>query len=145
MRRPVISPATPKKQPANIRLPPLSEGGAMTGSMLTLRSWKRLDKPGSSSSLIGFANVTLPYRGGQLEVDDLPVLMSNGKAWAAFPGKPVLTSDGHVARLPGSSKPRYVSFLRWGDRETTERFSRAVVSLVRSADPEAFEDREGTS
>jgi hypothetical protein len=75
-------------------------------------------------------------------VDDLPVLMTGGKAWAAWPAKPVLTKEGHVASIPGTSKIRYVSILRWADRETSQRFSQRVVELVRQRDPEAF-DGEG--
>jgi hypothetical protein len=101
---------------------------------LQLRAWKRAPKPGT---LRGFACITLPYKGSQLEIDDLPVLMINGKAWAAFPGKPVVV-DGVVARIPGTSKVRYVNHIRWGDSETTQRFSKAVVALVRQHDPGAF-------
>jgi hypothetical protein len=64
--------------------------------------------------------------------------MTNGKAWAAWPGKPVLR-EGKIARLPGSSKPQYVNILRWRDPEIGKRFSEAVVKLVRQADPGAFD------
>jgi hypothetical protein len=120
---------------------PIDEAAAMTGAAspprrLKLRGWKRVTK----GSLIGFANITLPIGDADLEVDDLPLLISsNGKAWATWPGKPVLTKEGTVAKLPGSSKPQYVAILRWRDRETSERFSQALVALVKAADPGAFE------
>jgi hypothetical protein len=55
----------------------------------------------------------------------------------------MLTAEGTVARIPGRSKPRFVSILRWGERETAQRFSRAVVDLVRAKDPEAFAGESG--
>jgi hypothetical protein len=107
---------------------------------IELRSWKRIDKAGSA--LVGVARIALPYKGDWLEIDDLPVLTTNGKAWAAWPGKPLLTKEGTVARIPATGKVHYVAILRWGKRETATRFSQAVVELVRQRDPGAFE-REG--
>jgi hypothetical protein len=104
---------------------------------MALRAWKRVSKPGSS--LIGLASIGMPIGGARLDIDDLPVLITNGKAWAAFPGKPVLTKEGAVARVPGTGKTQYMNVLRWRDRETSQRFSQAVVDLVRAADPEAFD------
>jgi hypothetical protein len=103
---------------------------------MRLRSWKRIEKPGSS--LVGLAGIALPVGGTWLEIDDLPVLITNGKAWTTWPAKPVITKGGTVAKLPGTSKVQYVNILRWGDRETSQRFSQAVVDLVRQRDPQAF-------
>jgi hypothetical protein len=102
---------------------------------MTLRSWKRISK----GALVGFAAISLP---NGLEIDDVPVLVSAGKPWASMPAKPVITKEGTVARLPGSSKLQYVSIVRWRDRELSQGFSRRVVDLVRERDPDAFE-REG--
>jgi hypothetical protein len=100
---------------------------------MILRSWRRLEKSGSS--LIGFASVTLPIG---LEIDDIPVLMTAGKKpWASMPAKPIITKDGLVAKLPGSSKIQYVNILRWRDRKLSQGFSARVVELVRAVDPEA--------
>jgi hypothetical protein len=104
---------------------------------MQLRSWKRIDKAGSA--VVGFAGIALPYRGGWLVVDDLPVLMTNGKVWAAWPGKPLLTREGAVARLPGTRKVHYVNILLWEGDGVSARFSQAVVDLVRQRDPGAFE------
>ena len=64
---------------------------------MTLRGWKRSPKP--DGALVGFAAVNLPYKGSILEIDDLPVCENNGKAWAAWPGKPIITAEGfaHLA------------------------------------------------
>jgi hypothetical protein len=66
------------------------------------------------------------------------VLITNGKVWATLPARPVITSDGRVARLPGSSKNHYVNFLRWRDRALSTAFSERVVELIRRQHP-AFE------
>jgi hypothetical protein len=99
---------------------------------MTLRSWK----PMRRGSLIGFAAISLPVG---LEIDDIPVLITNGKAWAALPGRPVITHDGRVAKLRGSSKNQYVTFLRWRDRALSTAFSERVVELVRRAHPDALQ------
>jgi hypothetical protein len=108
---------------------------------MQLRSWKRIDKAGST--VVGFAGIALPYRGGWLVVDDLPVLTINGKVWAAWPGKPVITKEGALARIPGTSRVRYVNILHWKGRGVSARFSQAVVDLVRQRDPGAFEQEGG--
>ena len=107
--------------------------------MMTLRKWQRIDRPGA---LVGFAHVSLPFGRTRLEIDDCPVLVSHGKAWASWPGRPVLTPQGTLARIPGTSKPHYQNLIRCRDRDISTRFSQAVVRLVRAADPTAFADRE---
>jgi hypothetical protein len=95
---------------------------------MILRTWKPVRK----GSLIGFAGIALP---NGLEIDDIPVLITNGKVWATLPARPVITSDGRVARLPGSSKNQYVNFLRWRDRALSTAFSERVVELIRRQHP----------
>jgi|SRR6516225_6511869 hypothetical protein len=116
-------------------------GTASPQLLAKLRSWKRVDKPGSTT-LIGFANVSVLWGGEWIEADDCPLSASHGKAWVIFPGWPVVTAEGFVARIPGTSKPRYIAKFRWGSQETQRRFSNAIVALVRARDPEAFADRE---
>jgi hypothetical protein len=115
-----------------------SRSGKRYRPRIQLRSWMRIDK----GALIGIAGITLPVGGAWLEIDDLPVLQSHGKAWAALPAKPVITKEGTVARIPGTGKTHYVNILRWGDREISTRVSQAVVALVRQCDPGAFERGE---
>jgi hypothetical protein len=111
---------------------------------MMLRSWKRIDPRKPGSSLVGFASIALPIGPTFLDVDELPILETNGIAWAAWPARPVITEDGRVATLPGSSKRHYVSLIRWRDRATSQRFSHAVVELVKAADPSAFDERRGS-
>jgi hypothetical protein len=88
--------------------------------------------------LRGFATVELPLG---LKIIDCPVLVSKGKAWANVPSKPVLDRDGHP-KIEGSGKPSYVSVLEWRSRDLANRFSDAVVALVRAAHPGAFDDAQ---
>jgi hypothetical protein len=96
-------------------------------SKIRLVSWKSLIK----GSLRGFATVELPIG---LKLVDCPVLVSNGKAWAGLPSKPVLDRDGKHAKPDG--KPQYSTILEWKSRDLSERFSQAVVALVRAAHPD---------
>jgi hypothetical protein len=71
----------------------------------------------------------------------LPVLTSGGTTWAAWPTKPIITAEGHLVRIAGSSKIRYVNMLHWQDRKIAIRFSQAVV-LCQEHDPEAFREEQ---
>jgi hypothetical protein len=65
----------------------------MTSQRMTLRKWKRIQK----GARIGVAGIALPFGGSWLDIDDVPILMTNGKAWAIWPGKPVVAPDGRIA------------------------------------------------
>jgi hypothetical protein len=86
-------------------------------------------KPIEKGSLCGFASIELPIG---LLIDDIPVLVSNGKAWASLPAKPQLDQDGRHKR-DVNGKLAYTAFLRWRDRDMAARFSAAIVELVREA------------
>jgi hypothetical protein len=103
---------------------------------LRLISWKTVAK----GSLRGFASIELPIG---LKIFGIPILISNGKPWAALPGKPVLDANGkHKVDING--KAAYVAILEWRDRDLSSRFSAAVVALVREKHPEALGDRDAT-
>jgi hypothetical protein len=88
-------------------------------------------KPVAKNSLRGFAAVELPIG---LRILDIPVLVSHGKVWAALPGKPQLDQDGRHKR-DANGKAAYSPVLEWKDRDLANRFSDAVVELVRAAHP----------
>jgi hypothetical protein len=96
---------------------------------LRLVSWK----PASKGALRGFATVQLPIG---LKLIDCPVLMGASGPWASLPSKPVLDRDGRHAK-PGG-KPQFATVLEWRSRELADRFSIAVVDLVRAAHPDAL-------
>jgi hypothetical protein len=90
-------------------------------------------KPVQKGALIGFANIELP---NSLRIDGCVVMCSNNKYWASFPAKPVLDAEGRQVVIDG--KKQYAAIIQWPDRETSTRFSDALVALVREAHPEAF-------
>jgi hypothetical protein len=98
---------------------------------IRLISWKPLVK----NSLRGFATVELPIG---LKIVDCPVLVSNGKAWASLPTKPMLDRDGKHVKPDG--KPQYSAILEWKSRDLADRFSEAVVELVRQTHPGDLDD-----
>jgi hypothetical protein len=87
-----------------------------------LVDWKPLIK----GSLRGFAKVRL---GRSLLINDIPVLYSNGRAWAGMPGKPLIGADGTGLR-DDKGRQRYVSVLEWTKRESSDRFSEAVIAAI---------------
>src|SRR5947209_3730444 len=97
---------------------------------MRLVSWKPLVR----GSLRGFATVQLPIG---LKLIDCPLLIGPNGPWASVPSKPVLDREGRHAR-PGG-KPQFAPVLEWGSRELGDRFSVAVIALVRAAHPDAFD------
>jgi len=99
---------------------------------MILLGWRQVIK----NTLRGFAEVELP---SGLRIRDIPVhVHQNGKAWAGMPGKPQL-EDGRL-KLDANGKAVYTAILDWRDKALRERFSAAVVELVRAAHPGPFED-----
>jgi hypothetical protein len=60
-------------------------------------------------------------------------LHANGTAWAGMPGKPQL-EDGRL-KLDSSGKALYTAIVVWKDKALPNRFSAAVVDLVRANHP----------
>jgi hypothetical protein len=98
---------------------------------MRLISWKPLVK----NSLRGFATIELPIG---LKISDIPVLVSHGKAWASLPSKPQLDKDGQHKR-DVNGKPAYAPILEWRDRDLSDRFSAAVVDLIRASHPDVLQ------
>jgi hypothetical protein len=99
------------------------------------RCWAvlRSRKPIRKGALIGFTLVSLPTR---LQIDDVPVLLSHGSAWATLQN-PVITSEG-VTKLSDAHKTQYASFLCWRDRALSQEFSTVIVEPVRATDPKVL-------
>lgn len=96
-------------------------------------------RPFSRSTLRGFASIALT---NGLIVTDCPVhVAANGRAWASLPAKPMLDRDGQPIVIDG--KRQYDAILKWRDRDLADRWSAAVVELVRAAHPAAL-DAGGT-
>jgi hypothetical protein len=96
---------------------------------MKLAGFKEVRKGG----LVGFATVELSIG---LTIHDVAVCESHGKAWAGLPGKPVLDRDGRHVKT--NDKGQYVAILKWRDRALSDRFSDAVIELVRAQYPAAL-------
>jgi hypothetical protein len=112
----------------------LRRGGAMWGAppdaaparpKMQLVSWK----PVVRGSLRGFATVALPIG---LKIHDVPVLVGKNGPWASLPCKPQIDRDGRQ-KTDANGKAAFATVLEWRTRQLSERFSEAVVALVRAA------------
>ncbi|MFI4948007.1 MAG: hypothetical protein ACHQC9_04335 [Alphaproteobacteria bacterium] len=84
----------------------------------------------------GFATIELP---SGLVLHQCPVFRgSDGKAWVALPAKPVLDRDGRH-RHDINGKPQYAPVAEWRSRAIADRFSAAIIELVRTAHPGALD------
>jgi hypothetical protein len=97
---------------------------------MQLIAWRPLVK----GALRGFATVELP---NGLRIFDIAVFANPNGVWANLPARPLLEDGRHKLGVDG--KPLYSAVLEWRDRGLTQRFSQAVVELVRLRDPEALE------
>jgi hypothetical protein len=105
--------------------------GPSPAPRMRLLAWRPMVK----NSLHGFATVELP---SELQISDIPLLQSHGKAWASLPGKPQIDAEGrHKRDING--RPSYVKILEWRDRELSDKFSEAIVALFCAAHPDALE------
>jgi hypothetical protein len=92
-------------------------------------------KPLRRNTLVGFATVELKPFGARLQ--DCPINMTaDGTAWASPPGRPRLDRDRNVVRENG--KPLYDPTVLFACKADRDRFSSAIVELVRRQHPEAF-------
>jgi hypothetical protein len=98
---------------------------------LRLIAWRPMVK----GSLRGFASVELLPTG--LQIIDCPVHVSNGRPWAGLPSKAQI-ADGRQ-RIDARGKALYTAVLQWRDPELRDRFSGAVVALIRRHHPGALE------
>jgi hypothetical protein len=97
-----------------------------------LMEWRPMRK----NTLRGFAVIELP---SGLVIRDISIHEKGGKYWAGLPSRPVLDADGrHVSNHAGHKQ--YTALLGWRDRDLADRFSAAVVELVRAAHPGALDD-----
>src|SRR4051812_26984919 len=90
-------------------------------------------RPLVKGALRGFATVRLPIG---LVIADVTICTSHGKTWASLPSKPIIDRDGRHVEEGG--KKKYAPILQWADRAAADRWSAAVVELVRQAHPSAL-------
>ena len=123
---------------AEVRRGEAATWGARTGPAaqrprMRLLSWK----PISKGSLRGFATVELPIG---LKLIDCAVFVGTKGAWASLPAKPQLDKDSRQ-RILADGKSSYSPAVEWRNRDLADRFSAAVVALVRAGHPTALAGR----
>jgi hypothetical protein len=96
-------------------------------------------RPVVKGALRGVARVELPPG---LYIPDAMLFSSRGKSWAALPSKPVFDADGKHRRY-ADGKLQYLPAVQWKSRELHERFSAALVRLVREQFPGALDEDGG--
>jgi hypothetical protein len=116
------------------------EAAAFGQSMLSV-NWPRMRliswKPLVKGSLCGFAAVELPIG---LKIFHCPVLTGANGPWASLPSKPQVDKGGQKTDVNG--KGAYTPVCEWRDRSLSNRFSGAVVTLVRAEHPADREEGE---
>ena len=109
---------------------PLTRQARAPGAHIVLRHWR----PRRRTTLRGFADIEL-FDG--LQIDHIAVHVRGGRAWASLPARQALEDGRRVIR---DGKLAYTRILAWGGRDLADRFSTAVVELVRRTHPDALED-----
>ena len=99
---------------------------------ITISDWRPLRK----GALRGFASVSMP---SGMQLREVSIMQSNGRAWASPPSKPMLDRDGHVM-VDDAGKRRYSAIIEFASKETRDRWSAAVIVALREAHPEALGD-----
>jgi hypothetical protein len=99
---------------------------------IALVAWR----PFVKGALRGFATVELPIG---LKLVDCAVLVSNGKVWASLPSKPILDRDSRH-KIDATGKLAYCPILEWRTCDLADRFSAAVVEMVRREHPSALDE-----
>jgi hypothetical protein len=92
-------------------------------------------KPITKGALRGFTTVELSIG---LELIDCPVLTGPNGPWAALPSGPQIDKDGRQ-KTDLNGKRAFEPALEWRDRTLGDRFSAAVVALVRAAHPNVLD------
>jgi hypothetical protein len=102
---------------------------------MVLHEWRRVRK----NTLRGFANVELP---SGLVIRDVSIHEKGGKWWASPPSRPMLNAEGRQIRNH-AGHAQYAALRGWHSRELGDRFSAAVVELIRREHPSDLDEAGG--
>ena len=95
---------------------------------LIIKDLKRIGR----GKLLASVSVQLP---NGLTVHEVGIFGSDGRAWASLPAKPMIGRDGQPIRDKTTGKARYIPLVTWPDRQTSDRFSEAVIAAVEAQHP----------
>jgi hypothetical protein len=90
-------------------------------------------------ALRGRAKVRLP---GGLEISDIAIFSKNGRIWAQLPAHAMRDAEGR-ALTDDRGKTRYSSPIRWSTKALQDRFSEAVIAIIRAERPGAIPGEAG--
>jgi hypothetical protein len=115
---------------------PNSEARRVDRPKMRLLAWRKI----GVGNLIGLADVELPIG---LKIFDIPVIAGrNGRLhWAAMPSKAQLDRERRQ-KVGADGKPLFAPVCEWRTRALGDRFSAAVVDLVRAAHPSDLGEAE---
>ena len=122
-----LSPPELRRAEALCRQPDAEPAGAIARPKMRLVAFRPLRR----NTLIGFCVVELP---SGLVIRDISIREKNNKWWASLPSRPMLDADGRQITNHAGHK-QYAALLGWRDRDLADRFSAAVVELVRAEHP----------
>ena len=100
---------------------------------MKLLSFRPLNKNG----LRGFATVELSIG---LRLIDLPIFVGANGPWAALPRKAKLDAERRQ-KTGADGRPVFEPVADWSSRDLADKFSAAVVDLVRAQHPGALADQ----
>ena len=103
---------------------------AANRSSMELHSYKAINK----GALRGVASLRMS---NTMIIHKVMLFAQGNRTWAALPSEPMIDRDGRVM-TDANGKRRYNPLLAWPDKATSDRFSAAMVELVRQRDPSAF-------
>jgi hypothetical protein len=105
---------------------------------MRLLGWRRA----VSGSLRGFVGLALTVENDRpLEIYNCPVHRgTNGHAWVSMPGSVSFDKATLIVRCDDKTgKPKCQPMAKWGDRETADKFSAAVLKLLLAQHPDALD------
>ena len=92
-----------------------------------------------SNTLIGFVDLLIPEL--RLRIREATIHEANGRRWVGLPGKPVLDEAARHKREP-NGKWVYVPMAEWRDRDASDRFSAAVLEILKQKYPHALDGED---
>jgi hypothetical protein len=102
---------------------------------LKLLAWR----PVKSGALRGFASIEFAFG---LRLHDLAIFVGDRGPWASLPEKPVLDRERRQ-KIGPDGKPIFTPVGDWRSRELSNRFSDAVLALIRAERPGALDEGGG--
>ena len=101
-------------------------------TLITISDWKPLTR----GTLRGFATVSMP---SGMIVREVAVYVTNGKAWAKPPSRPMVGRDGKVL-VGDDGKTKYSPLIEFISKSVRDRWSEAVIAALLAAHPGALDE-----